>query len=343
MKKLMVLSLVVLCVLMGSPVADTSPAIYELQILDANDWKMEINLFQEEYCSPDSFMIKNKSDSAMVLNYSRYDSLEWGSVLVVTPGDLSKPLDFDIENESITLCYFEDGEKFYNRVLIGTYPGSDIHNLDSNQSICWDMTWGEHYKSNTPTIGADNIYEEAKIYGKIFDAGGQPITNSTVAFYPLYNMAFWGECTGEDGFYQATFSPKQHSFESLLIKHDNGFTQYWEVNRVDVDLEPGDSVEVNFYSTMTPIVPVIKNDMISLNNYPQPASSYTWVNIDNTDVEASAMRVNVYALNGRKVDSFIPTAKHFRYDCAHLPQGSYVMSLQHGNEVLATKKLQIFK
>jgi hypothetical protein len=55
------------------------------------------------------------------------------------------------------------------------------------------------------------------------------------------------------------------------------------------------------------------------------------------------MRVNVYALNGRKVDSFIPTAKHFRYDCGHLPQGSYVLSLQHGHEVLASKKLQILK
>jgi hypothetical protein len=342
MKKLLALLSIIFAFNFASPAYDLSPAIYELQIIEADNWKMEINLFQEEYCSPDSFMLKNKSDSAMILTYTRFDSLEWGSVLVVTQDDLSKPLDFDIENEEITLCYFVEGEKFYNWLLIGSNPYSEIHNLDSSQSICWDMLWYEHYKSNTPTIGADNVYEEAIIYGKVFDSAGQPITNSTIAFYPLYNMVFWGEYTGEDGTFQARFSPKQQVFSSLLIKHDNGFAQYWDVNRVEIDLEPGDSIEVNFYSTMTSIRPIILTP-ISLYNYPQPASSYTWVNIDNTDVDASAMRVNVYALNGRKVDSFIPTAKHFRYDCGHLPQGSYVLSLQHGHEVLASKKLQILK
>jgi len=43
------------------------------------------------------------------------------------------------------------------------------------------------------------------------------------------------------------------------------------------------------------------------------------------------------------VDSFKPRAYQYRYDCSHLSQGSYIMTLQHGREVLATKKLQILK
>jgi hypothetical protein len=326
---------------LGDPVIDTSPAIYELQIIEANNWKLEINMFAEEYYSPDSFRVKNKSDSAMVINYTRYDSLIYGSVFVVTQEDLSKSLNFDRDNDMITLCYFIDGEKFISSVKIGTYLGSYIHNLDSCQSICWDMYWNEHYKSNTPTIGADNTDEEAKIFGKIFDANGVAITNSTVAFYPIW-WVFYGEYISEDGIYHAEFSPSYHSFNSFLIRHDNGFTQEWNVSHVELDLEPGDSIEVNFYSTMTSIKPVIQSPII-LNNYPQPAADYSWFVIGNTDIEASAMRMNVYNLNGQKVDSFVPRSYQLRYDCSHLAQGTYIMSLQQNRKVLASKKLHIMK
>ena len=200
---------------------------------------------------------------------------------------------------------------------------------------------GGYYKSNVPTIGnSANNYEAAHIYGRMYDSNEQMITNSTIKFYP--GQVMWGEHVGEDGVFIAKYAPRYYTFGSFFVRHDNGFGQTWDITSVKLNLEPGDSIEVNFYSTMTSITPVIQNT-IKLNNYPHPASSYTWFFIDNTDVEASAMRVNVYALNGRKVDSFIPTAKQFRYDCAHLPQGSYVMSLQQGNKVLATKKLQILK
>lgn len=344
MKRVILISMILwISFLSASPVEDLSPDIYELQIIDANNWNIEINLFEEESFQIDNFIIKNKSDSAVVVNYALHDSVSWGSVMVVTQNDLSKPLSFDKDNDIISLCYSLDSIKYTKSVMIGDYPGSLIHNLEPDQSVCWDGFWKERYKSSPPTIGAENTFGYTHVYGKVFVVNNVPITNSTILFYPLYNMAYKQAYIDENGVYHTYFTSHSWGFSSLTIRHDNGFVQNWDINDVTVDLEPNDSIEVNFYSTMTSITPVIKNDLITLNNYPQPASSYTWVNIDNTDVDASAMRVNVYALNGRKVDSFIPSAKHFRYDCGHLPQGSYVLSLQYGHEVLASKKLQILK
>jgi hypothetical protein len=146
------------------------------------------------------------------------------------------------------------------------------------------------------------------------------------------------------GYYTSVLPAYYHFYDYLVLwKNSIENSDGWNFEPVSIDVEPGDSLLVDFYASQTAIKPVIKNDIIKLNNYPHPASSYTWFYIDNTDVDASAMRVNVYALNGRKVDSFIPTARHFRYDCGHLPQGSYVLTLNHGHEMLASKKLQILK
>lgn len=338
--KRLILFVISVCAFLSANPIDTSPTIYELQIIASNDWKIEVNMFNGGYFSVDSFMVKNKSDSAIVNTYTRHDSSDMGTFIVFTQGDLSKVLELDKNNDKITLCCFSDSSKYEKTLKIGTYTNSYLHNISSNQSICWDMYSGMYYKSNTPTIGEPNNFEAAKIYGQIFDNEGSVISNATVKFYP--GNVYWGEYIDSDGYYQARYSPRYLRFSEFFIRHDNGFGQTWEITPVELDLEPGDSIEVNFYSTMTSIKPVIQLP-IMLNNYPQPATDYSWFVIGNTDIEASAMSIYVYDLSGRKVDTIIPRSYQYRYDCSHLPQGSYIMSLQKGNKILASKKLQILK
>ena len=299
-------------------------------------------MFNGDIFSVDSFMIKNKNDSAIVNTYTRTDSSDMGAFIVFTQDDLSKllELDKDKDNDKITLCFFSDSSMYEKTLKIGTYANSYLHNLRSDQSICWDMYDGMFYKSNTPTIGEPNNYDTAMIYGQIFDNQGAVISNATVKFYPGH--VYWGEYIDSDGYYQARYSPRYLRFSEYFIRHDNGTGKTWEITPVEIDLEPLDSIEVNFYSTMTSIKPVVQSP-IMLINYPQPATDYSWFVIGNTDIEASTMRMNVYDLAGRKVDSFVPQSHQLRYDCSHLSQGAYIMSLQQGEKILASKKLQIMK
>jgi type IX secretion system substrate protein len=225
---------------------------------------------------------------------------------------------------------------------IGTYEGSYIHNLDSTQSVACGEFWGdEYFKHKTPTPGEENIgLCSGKIYGHFYINNDDPVRNAKFVFYN--NMVFPYLYTDSTGYYTASKGARYYYYDALRYDGSGPDAEVWDFQPIEFDLEPGDSIEVNFIALQSTIIPVIQNT-IKFNNYPHPASNYTWFFIDNTEIDASAMRVSVYALNGRKVDSFIPSAKQFRYDCSHLPQGSYVMSLQQGNEVLASKKLQVLK
>ena len=95
MKRLIALFIILFSLVYTNPI-DTSPTIYELQIISSNEWKMEINMFDEEYFAPDSFYVKNNHDSAKVVSFERFDddTIGMGTVYVIDQDDLSKQLKF---------------------------------------------------------------------------------------------------------------------------------------------------------------------------------------------------------------------------------------------------------
>jgi len=332
-KRLTLLLLICTCVLLGNPI-DASPTVHEFQIIAPDNWFIEINYEN----SIDSIFVFNKSDSAKVLAFQQY---EW--VIVVTQDDLDKEIQFNKYSDcvGIKLYYGSDYDK--KCVNIGTYQDSYLRNISSDQSIVYDMHSSSYSKSNEPRIGdVVNEFQTCNIYGHFYDGAGKPIKNERFVFYNImWNPYLFTDSTG---FYTATRDARYYYYDALRYNSSRPDAEVWEFYPIEFYLEPGDSIEVNFISkkVLSSIKPVIQSP-IMLNNYPQPATDYSWFVIGNTDISASAMRMNIYDLNGRKVDSFIPSSHQIRYDCSHLAQGTYIMSLQQNRTVLATKKLHIMK
>ncbi len=342
MKRLILILLILFTSFIYANPVDDSPRIYEIQIIEPDNWFIEINLYE--------FNLINNIDSMFITGLSGREKVEYiDSTLnhfrIITQENLSNQLQFSKECDSISIQFYFHGNTYYSprSLIIGEYPGSYLHNITSGQSIVYDMYFSSYYKCSEPTLGEENTGLSAgKIYGYFYDKNGTPILDRYVKIRRGQFVPPSSDYIDSTGYYVSVLPSQYHYYDLLYVWQPYIGGDNWNFNPVEFDLEPGDSIQVDFYASQTSIRPVIQNT-IKFNNYPHPASSYTWFFIDNTDIEASAMRVNVYALNGRKVDSFRPRAYQYRYDCSHLPQGSYIMSLQHGREVLATKKLQILK
>jgi type IX secretion system substrate protein len=342
-RKILTIIFTLFTLIFANPI-DDSPTIFELQIIEPDNWIMEINGFDFMFENIDSIVIESLDGKSRIRECDTINT-ERGLLWILTQEDLILPLNMSAERDLIKLhMYFDNGRGYTKQVKIGNYPGSYLHNILPAQSIVLNMYVPTYYKSNSPSFGEYEIKDaSAKIYGYFYNEDGTTIDDRFFRIYPGNFLTPCSEYIDSSGFYSANLGSKYYSYDQFYIWNPNLGGDYWNFELNEFDLEPGDSVQIDFYASQTGIIPVIENTTIKFNNYPHPASNYTWFFIDNTEIEASAMRVSVYALNGRKVDSFIPSAKQFRYDCAHLPQGSYVMSLQHGNDVLATKKLQILK
>ncbi len=333
MKHLTILLLISTCMLLGNPI-DSSPTVHEFQIIAPDNWFIEINYEN----GIDSIFIFNKSDSAKVLEFQVSED-----VVVVTQDNLDKEIKFDKNNDCVGLKLYYGSEYYKKSVNIGTYQDSYLRNISSDQSIVYDMHSSSYSKSNEPKIGdIYNEFQKCTIYGHFYDGASKPIKDEKFVFYNImWNPYLYTDSTG---FYTATRDARYYYYDALRYNSTSPDAEVWEFYPIEFYLEPGDSIEVNFISkkVLTSIKPVIQSP-IMLNNYPQPATDYSWFVIGNTDIEASALRMNVYDLTGRRVDSFIPSSHQVRYDCSHLAQGTYIMSLQKGNKQLASKKLQIMK
>jgi hypothetical protein len=329
-------------IIIANPI-DTSPTIYELQILEPDNWFIEINMENYYLDDLDSIFVECINGKEKV-EYFDTTSVDSQNVIVISPSNMSNELLISRDSDFVRL-YFNDVTSYYKEVCFGNFPGSGIHNITADQSIVYHISQGYYCKSDSPTIGQrEHGNSTGTIYGHFYDKDGSPIRDRYAVLRHGDFMVLSSDYIDSTGYYTSVLPAYYHFYDYLVLwKNSIENSDGWNFEPVSIDVEPGDSLLVDFYASQTAIKPVIKNDIIKLNNYPHPASSYTWFYIDNTDVDASAMRVNVYALNGRKVDSFIPTARHFRYDCGHLPQGSYVLTLNHGHEMLASKKLQILK
>ena len=342
-RSMIVLFAVVLSFLFANPI-DTGPTIYELQIITPNNWFIEINMNNQTLENLDSIFVES-SYGKVKAAYFDTTRHEGEFVIVLTQANMSEELLISRDSDFVRL-YFNNGydSDFYKEVCFGQFPGSGLHNITADQSIVYLMYTGQYCKCDSPTIGeweAGNT--NGTIYGHFYDKDGSPIRDR-YAFIRGGNLMTLGSDYIDSTGYYTSVLPANHHFYDYLVLWKNTIENgdAWNFEPVSFDMEPGDSLQVDFYASQTSIRPVIRNT-IKFNNYPHPASNYTWFVIDNTEIEASAMRVNVYALNGRKVDSFIPSAHQCRYDCSKLAQGSYIMTLQRGREVLATKKLQILK
>lgn len=336
MKRIFGLFIIVVSTVLANPI-DTSPKISEVQIIDGDNWKIEINIDSHFMNDLDSIYLEGEYGRSKVLSFDTTECYQ-----VIQQENMSNELQFLRTQDHIRLYLFYKTYHDTDDVKIGEYPGSYLKNIRPEQSIARAMGESEFYKDNTPGFGFYNTPDDcmAKIYGHFFDKNGQPIRDIYFRFYNIMWKPY--EYIDSSGFYQAEKPSRSYYYDAFMLHAYGETEEKWDFQPAEFDLEPGDSLEVNFHSLQTAVVPVIKNT-IMFSNYPHPASGYTWFILDAEGVDPSALRIDVYDLRGRRVDSFRPRALKSRYDCSHLPRGSYFMSLRSGKQILATKKLQILK
>ncbi|MEA3391353.1 MAG: T9SS type A sorting domain-containing protein [Candidatus Marinimicrobia bacterium] len=336
MKRLIAISIILFSLINANPIYDPSVHLSEIKVNNSNDWVIEFKV-RSEGIGADSLKLECNDGFALITH------LDTSDYSLISNANLKGSLILNSDGDVIVLHYYIWGQDYTETLRIGYIEDSYIKNIQQNESISrFPNSWSYYYyKDSSPTLGEINDYDGAKgkIYGHMYDYNGQPIANK----YFFIDEGESGQILlDENGYYETELLSRSYSIITKKIYITSSNNEILTFNPVSYDLETGDSIEVDMTQLQTSITPVIQNT-IKFNNYPHPASNYTWFVIDNIEIEASAMRVNVYALNGRKVDSFKPRSYQYRYDCSHLPQGSYIMSLQHGREVLATKKLQIMK
>ncbi|MCK5789150.1 MAG: hypothetical protein KAH32_09130, partial [Chlamydiia bacterium] len=335
MKRLIVLFILLFTLISANPIATPDAYLSEICIDSIGNWELE--LYSEVYHSfggpwTSQFSLETNSGRA---NITHFDSTK--EYIRITNANLDSVITMNILADSIRLLVHggnPDNPGDIDAIAIGEENGSYIKNIQSGQSVSrlidvnllmspYDM----FYKSDSSTIGEENdtSYAKGTVYGHVYCHDGSLMKNRRLWIHQGYSKEI---NVDNNGFYLTRLLSRNYQIDTLWVSDPEASSgENICFNRIEFDLEPDDSLEVNFTSVQSSITPVIQNT-IKFNNYPHPASNYTWFFIDNIDIEASAMRVNVYALNGRKVDSFKPRAYQYRYDCSHLPQGSYIMSLQ---------------
>ena len=338
--------------MIANPIFTPDAYLSEVTFGDSGTWRLELFYdFVDSYGAfPWFFKYSIETNSGMS-NITYLDSTE--EYIEISNDNLDHDLTINKLADSVKLIVHNGNPydpAYIDYLVIGEEDGSYIKSIQVGQSVSRIiedysimLNWDLFYKSNIPTICAKNDTGDAKgtVYGYAHYHDGQVIANKAIWIEEGYPESIE---TDENGYFCSRLLSRTYDIDSLWVQNLEGRGgEGVNFNPFIFDLEVGDSLRIDFHQIETSIRRIIKNNTILFNNYPHPASSYTWFFIDNIDIEASAMRVNVYALNGRKVDSFKPRAYQYRYDCSHLPQGSYIMSLQHGREILATKKLQILK
>ncbi|MBK6966500.1 MAG: Omp28-related outer membrane protein [Bacteroidales bacterium] len=83
------------------------------------------------------------------------------------------------------------------------------------------------------------------------------------------------------------------------------------------------------------------NSLISGQNYPNPASEYTWIAVSEA---AAGGTIEIYNLNGTRVITRpLGSETLNRIDLSNLPSGIYTYRIVKGNEVSGSKKLTVIR
>jgi hypothetical protein len=188
-------------------------------------------------------------------------------------------------------------------------------------------------------------------YGKLeVDLGGMTMVQKT---WITNEADAWGTITTPHGTYSNVLRVKTTTTDSTLLYiggnlvFGDGFASldyawYSNNHRMPVFEILGDyEEEYNVWQAsylVSETVGIREKTMFSLNVYPNPASSYVYVEIPEPD---GNLVIKMTDLNGRMVNqAIIPeNQQKYRLDTDNIPGGMYFIQLVRNNEVIGSKKI----
>ncbi|MFW5663448.1 MAG: T9SS type A sorting domain-containing protein [bacterium] len=313
--------------------------IYEIYFSESGDWLMEIIEpygIGDVYYYLDSIKIESNAGIAM-LQY--VDSL---GAFVISNSDLSQSIEININDDCIKLHSYSSGYHITDSIAIGEHPDSYLKNILPGQSIARYDFLGPFYKTNNPTIGAQNNLSGAIgiIYGIFYDENNNPVSGKL--FY--INEGYSGQIEMDaDGHFCANLTSRSYDISCrLLYDSEKNASDTVNVNPVSFEINEHDSLNIDFRITATSIENNVVPDIL-LSNYPNPANDFTYFFVDYQGRNLSNLKISLFDLSGRIVDTFPVDSPKVRYDCSNLPPGIFISRLISDETTIATKKIIVVK
>lgn len=311
--------------------------IYEVYFAESGEWLLE---FMDPYADGafylDSIRVETNAGIATVLHF---DSI-WP--IVLSNSNLSHPIEINFNNDCIKLHSYISGYVITDSIAIGEHPDSYLRNILPGQSIARYNPFGPFYKTNNPSIGEWNSLDGTmgKICGIFYDENNNPVADKL--FY--INEGYSGQIEIDAyGHFCANLTSRSYDISSRFLYNPENYgwdTAY--VNPVSFEINEHDSLNIDFRITVTSMnkiaVPVVL-----LSNYPNPANNFTYFFVDYQGRSLSNVKISIFDLSGRKIDTFPVDSHKVKYDCSSLPPGVFICTLFSDETSVATKKIIVVR
>jgi len=346
MRKTLLAILIFIPVIMQANPIWLGVSISEIYFNESGEWTIEIDnkyIASVEYL--DSIRIESNTGNATIIQFDTTD------FIVITNGNLSNSISISKNGDLIKLYSFSYGGYKIDSIAIGDYSGSYLHNIENGQSVARKEGYGPFYKDNSPTIGFENDFDGAKgkIYGHFYDFSTELIKNK-------YFFINEGYCTpilqeqgyagsieiNSEGFYCAEITSRNYSISEREIYESSSNYEIMQFEQVNFELNENDSINIDFHRILTSIEEVDRYKVF-LSNYPNPAKDYTYFIFDSNGNTTASFLITVYSIDGKIMDSFVPSSFEYKWNCSELVQGTYLFTLSIDDQIVGANKMQIMK
>lgn len=325
--------------------------INEMNFPEAGQWELELLPNDITHVYVDSLKIRVNSGTFLLQNVTQTNGY-W----VVANEDQDPHVYINIQSDSIVVYTYyryvgedEDyGFESTSTLVIGNMATSYLKNIQYSQSVARFSFAGPFFKTNNPSIGYNNDFAGAtgKIYGTFYTPYGDVMPNKSFSIDEGYSGNILNQMgmptrisIDDEGLYCAEITSRSYHITSLPIKTEGEDEEIMLFEPVSFNINEGDSININFNRMFPLSVPGQQEPDELFTAYPVPAKGYTNFVVDFRE----GMRVTVYNIRGQKVDHFALISGNSRYDCGHLPGGTYICTLSLGNNILSSKKIHVVK
>ncbi len=313
--------------------------ISEIYFDGNGDWVLEINNYYEPAEYLDSIVIECSSGRAKI---QFYDNVYY---IVISNANLSTPLTFNKDNDCIKLISYSYTEFKTDSVDLGIHPGSYLKHIQPGQSVSrfYYYGGGPFFKTNKPTIGAENKLDGSigKIYGYFYEND----TNYKATNYDFFfNEGYSGTIhINANGYFTASLTSRNYyaDFFTLYGPSQRYIDTY--VKPVSFEINEKDSLNINFYRTLTAVQEIISTPVL-ICNYPNPACDYTYFIFDASESVISSndyVTISIFNINGSLVETIRTNSKKTKWNCNKFGTGLYIYSLSLDDKLLKTGELVI--
>ena len=289
--------------------------ISELTFDSLDGWILELKFYDHpDSIFIDSIYMETLSGSSKIASYTAFQHYEGsGYLAVITKDSLVTRLEINANNDLVIVKSYVEGYCYDDDLRLGTYicciPENHSAVVIPHCTECggYINPWDCHLLDNSPTIGEINTQDgtEATVYGYVYNADHNPVTNAFLFAYGGFLE------TDEKGYYYSeTVLSRSYSFDTVSLW---GTFDTYIYEPVTLQVFPDSTYNQDLVLLATEHytnIPEILQQEPVITYYPNPFTSETTFYISIPEgISFSTASLEFYDSSGRLVFS-APVKEH---------------------------------